>query len=151
MARRIAHVLLFFAGLAPGVWAVCIFPVDPRRAAVLAALAALGLALNGVALARPAFGLRLPLRIIACGTSLVVLASVMGMWHRIRMGYLPHLLAAGDPLARHYRATAQNLLWIAAAVFYVFVILVLLPGLPDRPGREGRAPGRRIDFRSYGR
>lgn len=127
MTRRIVHLVLLFAGLAPAVWAICIFSSDPRRAGVLATLAALGLGFNGIALARPQFGMRVPLRVMACGVGLIVIAGVIAMWQWLRDQYLPGLPASD--LARRAVAimAARNLLWIAAAVGYVVVTILVLP------------------------
>jgi len=151
MIRRIIHVALLFVGIAPVVWATCILSSDPRRAGVLAALAALGLGLNATALAKPDFGLRGPLRVVACGVALTVLAGVMAMWHQIRSDYLPRLPASGNALAERLTLAADNLLWIAAGVGYVvFTILIV-----SRPTKKSAPPSEkadgRIDFRRYGR
>ena len=151
MTRRIVHVVLLFVGIAPAVWAICTFGADTRRAAVLAALAALGLALNATALTRPAFGLRAALRLVACGVGLIVLAGVMAMWHWISDEYLP-LLPASDLARRRMALTAaHNLLWIAAAVVYVLASVLALP----RPAAGNDAPagkaGRRTGVGDFGR
>ncbi len=150
MARRIVHVVLFFAGLAPAVWAICIFNTDPRRAAVLVALATLGLALNGTALGKPEFGLRIPLRIIACGVALVVLAGVLAMWQWLRNELLP----AAPPSAAAQREVllmqSRNLIWIAAAVGYVLLTILILPIPAGKPDSQTGKP-KRIDFRKFGR
>jgi len=135
--RRILHTLLLFGGLAPAVWAACIFPDDPRRAGVLAALAVVGLVLNGVALKR---GLRIstPLRVIASGAALIVLAIVMTMWQRIRR---EHLGTPPTPDVERYRAAlmvARNLVWIGVGLVYVIVTLLVLPR-PSRPGTDWHA------------
>jgi hypothetical protein len=147
MLRRIAYVVLLFVGIAPAVWAVCVFSSDPRRAAVLAGLAVLGLGLNGVALAKPGFGIRGPLRVIACGVGLTVLASVMAMWHQIRTDYLPRVSASGDGLAERFALAAGNLLWIAGTVAYVLLTVLLLPRPAKRSEPPGENTGGRVDFR----
>lgn len=150
MGRRLLHAALLFAGFAPAVWAICIFATDPRRAAVLLTLAALGLALNAFALARPDFGLRVPLRVIAGGVALIVLGFYMAMWQWIH----GHLLPATPPVETDRREFLQmqsdNLLWIAVAVGYVFFTILILPIPPRKPGTHA-GPPRRIDFRRFGR
>lgn len=151
MKRRVTHAILLFAGLAPAVWALCALGNDARRAAVLGALAALGLGLNGVALATSRFGVRTPLRVIACGVALVVFGSVMATWHRIRSEYLPGLPPSEHALRGTMRLAAQNLVWIAAAVVYVIVTVLILPKpARKRPAQPGQATSR-IDFRRFGR
>jgi hypothetical protein len=150
MLRRIAHVVLLFAGLAPAVWAVCIFASDPRRASVLGGLAALGLSINGTALGKRDFGMRVPLRVIACGVALVVLATVMAMWQWLRRVYLPGL-PSGDSAERAVAlAASANLLWIAGALGYVLITILLLPRSEKPPGRSDSGE-QRIDFRRFGR
>lgn len=151
MLRRIVHVVLLFAGIAPVAWAICVLSSDARRAAVLAALAALGLGLNGVALVKPDFGIRLPLRVMACGVGLTVLASMMAMWHQIRRDWLPQLPTSGDALAERLMLAAGNLLWIAAAVGYVLVTVLLLPEPTKRANLQSDKASRQIDFRRRGR
>ena len=151
MLRRIAQVVLLFAGLAPAIWAVCIFGSDPRRASVLGALAALGLCINGTALAKRDFGLRVPLRVIACGVALVVLAAVMAMWHWLRKQYLPAVPTL-DVARRETAVTAAyNLLWIAAAVGHVVLTILILPAprTKSEPGADKAAQP--VDFRRFGR
>lgn len=148
MARRTAHFVLLFSGLAPAVWAVCIAPSDPRRAGVLLALAVLGFIFNGVPLARPNFGIAIPLRVIACGVALAVLAGVLAMWQWIRSAYLPDLPKANVVEREQAAAAARNLLWIAAAVAYVILTILILPVPPPKPRPD---KPERIDFRTYGR
>jgi hypothetical protein len=150
MTRRIAHVVLLFAGLAPAVWAMCAFSSDPPRASVLAALAALGLALNGTALGRPRFGMTVPLRVIACGVALAVVAGVMGMWQWLRSAYLPEL-PESDVMRREIAVTAaHNLVWIAAAVAYVILTILIMP-VPVGKSKPAADQPKRIDFRTFGR
>jgi len=154
LRRRLAHVILLFAGLAPAVWAICVFRPDPRRAAVLAALAVIGLGLNGVALAKPGFGIRTPLRVIACGVALILLAGVMAMWTRIQTEYLPGLerpLAADAARVQLLRMAAGNLLWITAATAYVALTLFVLPKPAKKPAPAADQTGKRIDFHQFGR
>ena len=150
MGRRLVHIALLLAGFVPAVWGICIFGSDPRRAAVLVALAVLGLALNGTVLARPTFGLRIALRIIAAGVALIVLASVMAMWQWIRGELLPAIPAAATARREILQTDSKNLLWIAASVAYVFLTVVILP-MPAEPGRPRSEEARRIDFRTFGR
>ncbi len=151
MIRRIIHAVLLFVGIAPAAWAICVLSSDPRRAGVLAALAALGLGLNGAALAKPNLGLRGPLRVMACGVGLTVMASVMAMWHQIRTNYLPHLPASGNALGERFTLVAGNLLWIAAAVVYVLVSVLALPRPAEKTESPTRRADRRLDFRGPGR
>jgi hypothetical protein len=141
MLRQITHAVLLFVGIGPASWAICVLTSDPRRAAVLAALAALGFGLNGTALARPDFGIRRPLRVMACGVGLAVLASVMAMWHQISTNYLPYLPASGNALGERFALVAGNLLWVAAGVAYVLVTVLALP----EPARKAGPPGDRSD------
>ncbi len=150
MSRRIVHVALLLAGFAPAVWGFCIFSSDPPRAAVLIALAVIGLALNGTVLARPTFGMRIALRVVAAGVALIVLAAVMAMWQWIRVELLPG--APTDPMARDtmLRAQSENLLWIAAGVAYVLLTVAILPIPSGKRAQQTAQPGR-IDFRTFGR
>jgi hypothetical protein len=150
MGRRIVHVALLLAGFAPAVWGVCIFMSDPRRAAVLISLAVLGLVLNATTLTKPAFGLRIALRVIAAGVALIVLAAVMAMWQWIRRELLPGI--PPDDVARReiVQADCENLLWIAGAVTYVLVSILILP-IPPGQSEPPAGESPRIDFRTYGR
>ncbi|MBU0616081.1 MAG: hypothetical protein KKI02_00020 [Planctomycetes bacterium] len=150
MGRRLVHIALLLAGFVPAVWGICIFGSDPRRAAVLIALAILGLALNGTVLTRPGFGLRIPLRVIAAGVALIVLAGVMAMWQWIRGELLPATPPAAGARHEILRTQSANLLWIAAAVAYVFVTVLIFPIPAEKGGPQtGRSDG--IDFRTFGR
>ena len=151
MTRRIIHVALLFAGLAPAVWAICVLSSDPRRASVLAALAALGLGLNGTALASPRFAMRSPLRVIACGVALIVVAGVLAMYQWIHTRYLPELLVSD--LARREIATAaaHNLVWIAVTGGYVMLTILILPARVSKGAPPtGKGKGR-VGFRTFGR
>lgn|GEM_PF-7119867 len=145
--RRAIHVILLFLGVAPAVWAVCIMADDPRRAGVLTALSALGLGINGAALAYPALGPRWPLRIIACGVGLAVLAGVMAMWQWIRTVLLPETPISAVARREILLLHLTNLLWIAASAAYVIVSLMILPV----PPKKADPPAGRIDFRTYGK
>lgn len=150
MDRRIVHVALLLVGFTPAVWGITIFTYDQQRAAVLIALGALGLALNGTALARPHFGLTVPLRVIAVGMSLIVLAGVLGMWQWIHSELLPGIPSAEVVRREILQTVAENLLWIAAAVAYVLVSILVLP-VPRRETTVRAGKPQRIDFRTYGR
>jgi hypothetical protein len=151
MKRRVVHVMLLLAGIAPAVWAVWIFSSDPRRASVLAALAILGLGLNGTALANPSFGMRAPLRLIACGVALVVLAGVLAMWQWLRNDFVPGLPVADVAGRGAAVMAAHNLVWIAAAVGYVLLTVLVLPS-PAKTSEPPRdKPGARIDSRRFSR
>jgi hypothetical protein len=150
MRRRVLHAALLFAGFAPAVWAICILPNDPRRGAVLIALAALGLVLNGTALARPDFGLRIPLRVIAAGVALVVLAGFMAMWQWVHGELLPATPPTAIARREMLQAQAENLLWIAAAIGYVFLTILILP-IPARKTELPAGKPGRVDFRTFGR
>ena len=149
MFRRIIHVSLLLVGLVPVVWAVCIIPTDPRRAGALIGLSALGISLNAAVLLKPGFGLRVPMRVIAAGVALVVLAGVMAMWNWVRNELLPstppELIARRELL----QAQAVNLLWITVTVAYVFLSILILPLLPPKPPPSDKPE--KIDFRTYGR
>jgi hypothetical protein len=151
MKRRVVHVILLFAGLAPGVWAVCVFAEDLRRAAVLAALTALGLGLNGAALGYPRFGVRNPLRVIACGVALVVLASVLQMWLWIRGEYLPGVPAVDVEQREMALLMLRNYIWITAAVMYVVVTVLVLRTPPGSSAPESGKARKRGSFHRYGR
>jgi hypothetical protein len=148
MWRRVAHSVFLFLGVIPCSWAVIILKDDPRRAGVLLILGCIGLAINGLSLASPAFGLRWPLRIIAGGVGLIVLAGVMAMWQWIRTQLLPETPPAA--LARREILQSQmiNLLWIAGVVVYVLLTIAIQP-IP--PAKKRPEKPRRIDFRTYGR
>jgi hypothetical protein len=150
MARRIVHITLLLVGFTPAVWGICIFAIDARRAAVLTALAALGLILNGTALARPRFGLTIPLRVIAVGVALIVLAGVMAMWQWLRGELLPGIPSADVVRREIVQTDSENLLWIAAAITYVLLSILVLPVPAEKPGPPAGQP-QRIDFRTYGR
>jgi hypothetical protein len=125
--RRKRHISLLLVGLVPVVWAVYAVSDDPRRAGVVAALALIGMGLNAGALVNPRFGVRAPLRIIACGVALIVLVGVIAMYRWIETEHLPTLPA--NDLARREvaRAAAHNLIWIAAAAAYVTLTVLAVP------------------------
>lgn len=151
MPRQIVHTALLFAGLAPAVWAFCIFPDDPRRAGVLAALAVLGLTLNGVALGYREFSVNTPMRVIASGVALIVLAIVMAMWQWVRR---EHLGRPPTPDVERYRAAltvSRNLVWIGTALVYVIVTILVLPGPAARRGARRDQIGKRLDSRRFHR
>jgi hypothetical protein len=150
MGRRIVHAALFLAGFAPGVWAICIFASDPRRGAVLLALAALGLALNLTVLAKPGFGLRIPLRVIAGGVALVVLAGFMAMWQWVHGELLPATPPTAVARRELLQMQSQNLLWIAATIGYVFLTILILP-IPAEKSEPRAGRPKRVDFRTFGR
>ena len=150
MDRRIVHAALFLAGFAPAVWAICIFASDARRAAVLLALAALGLALNATVLAKPGFGLRIPLRVIAGGVALVVLAGFMAMWQWVHGELLPATPPTAVVRREVLQMQSENLLWIAATIGYVFLTILILP-IPARKSEPQADQHKRIDFRTFGR
>ena len=110
---------------------------------MLAALAALGLALNGAALARRQFAIRTPLRVIACGVALIVLAGVMAMWQWLRKEYLPEVPVTDVARSAAAVTISRNLVWIAAALSYVIVTILVLPGAARQSGpRTGKTAGR---------
>lgn len=150
MVRRVLHFPLFFMGVAPVVWASCVFTVDPRRAGVLVVLGAIGLVLNAIVLSGKRLAVGVPLRIIACGMAVIVLAAVLGMWHWIRSELLP---PNPDPSNLEHAALlfqARNLIWIAGAAGYVLLTFLLLPLARPKPTPELNT-ARRVDFRTYGR
>ena len=150
MGRRLLHAALLSAGFAPAVWAICILTNDPRRAAVLLTLAALGITLNAIALAKPDFGLRVPLRVIAGGVALIVLGFYMAMWQWIHGRLLPATPPAATDRREMLQMQSDNLLWIVVAVGYVFLTILILPVPPRKPDSQA-GPPKRIDFRRFGR
>lgn len=148
MWRRPVHVVLLFLGIAPCAWAASIITTDPRRAAVLLGVGCIGLALNGCSLAYPRWGMRLPLRIIAVGVGMIVLAAVMAMWQWIRGELLPETPPAATAGRELLQGQMSNLLWIAGSVVYVLSSLAIRP-FPPR--KVTPVKPKRIDFRTYGR
>ena len=147
MWRRVTHSALLFIGIIPGAWAVTILAEDPRRAGVLLVLTCIGLALNGLALGYPKFGLRWPLRVIAGGMGLIVLAGVMAMWQWIRTHLLPETPITALDRRDQLHAQMINLIWIAGGVIYVLLALGIRPVPPPKRYEKPK----RIDFRTYGR
>lgn len=148
MWRRPVHVAFLFLGLVPCAWAVSIMTADPRRAGVLLVLSFIGMSINGLALLYPRAGLRVPLRIIALGVGLIVLAGVMAMWQWIRTQLLPEAPAAAFDRRNLLHDQMTNLVWIAGATLYVLLSLGIQP-VPPRKSVSDKP--KRIDFRTYGR
>jgi hypothetical protein len=94
--------------------------------------------------------MRVPLRVIACGVALVVLATVMAMWQWLRKEYLPGLPPGESAERAVALAASANLLWIAGALGYVVITILLLPR-SEKPAGEGDSGKQRIDFRRFGR
>jgi len=130
MVRRVTRLALLFAGLAPLSWALVIALSDPRRAALLAAIGAIGIGLNAALLARARIRIRFPLRFISCGVLLVVAGGVMAYWQWLRDVYVPRL--PQSDLARRAEAAevAVNLIWIAASLGYLLLCVLTLPPEP---------------------
>lgn len=150
MFRRVLHVALFFVGIAPVVWAACVFTVDARRAGVLVLLGAIGLLVNGLALSGKRLAISGAIRLIAVGISVMVAGAAMGVW-----SWMHTELTLIGPESENLDQTSllfqsRDLIWIAASVGYVLFSAMLLPSAPPKPPRDPNAR-QRIDFRTYGR
>jgi len=136
-ARRVMHLILLCGGGVPLLWAWQTYAADPRRSFVVAAVAALGVLLNLVALVRPAFGLRPWLRVLAVLLVGVIAATLALVRHRILTETLPEVLRE-DPELRHtLKLAAENLLRTVLAVAYLGLTVVALRGGPAQ-SRNGR-------------
>lgn len=136
MFRKLICAALLAAGAFPLVWALRIASEDPRRAAVIAALALLGILLNLVSLARDTLLLRPWLRALALAVTLVLLVAVVGGWAYLKQVEIPRLPRPAADIREHFDGIARNLLVVAATLAYVGVSILLLP----RPPRARATP-----------
>lgn len=133
MVRRVLSIALIFVGLAPISWALVIMTSDPRRAALLGAIGAIGIGLNAAVAARTRIAVRFPLRFMSCGVLLVVAGGVMAYRQWLGDVYLDRL-PEGDERSRAEAATALvNLLWIAGSLGYLLVTTLSLPAAKEPP------------------
>jgi len=136
-ARRIVHIVLLCGGGVPLLWAWQTHSADPRRSLVVAAVAALGVLVNLVALVRPAFGLRPWLRVLAMLLVGVIAATLALVRHRILTETLPEVPREDPELRRTLTLAAENLLRTVLAVAYLGLTVVALRGGRVR-SRNGR-------------
>ena len=147
MNRRVIHVILLLAGLIPLVWAVCVIGDDPRRGTVLILMATIGVILNALAVGERQIALTVPLRVIAAGVSLVVLAAIMLTWNRERL----QLPTVEPELVEPMKAGMRNLLWMAGTMIYLLASLLFMPRAWYEQKRKSTKPGEPIDFHTLGR
>lgn len=130
MSRKLICAVLLATGAFPLVWALRIALEDPRRAAVIAALAVLGVVLNLVSLARDTLPLRPWLRALALAVTLVLLVAVVGGWAYLAHVAIPRLPRPATDIREHFDGIARNLLVVAATLAYVAASILLLPRSP---------------------
>jgi hypothetical protein len=127
MFRRTLNALLLAAGVVALVWALRNLPGDPRRAAAVAGLAAVGIALNLTGLTRKTLDVRPWLRVLACAVAAIAAAAALLLWHRLIHEALPGV--PEDQLALREKVTTAgaSLLWITISLIYVGTAIALLP------------------------
>jgi len=135
MLRRSLNVLLMAGGGVPLVWALRSLSGEPRRAAALALLALIGIALNLTGLTRKTLNVRGWLRGLACAVAAVAAGASLLLWHRVTYDALPAIAKDDIVLRAKVASAGTSLVCIAVALIYVGVSMALLP--PRRPaGRE---------------
>jgi len=133
--RRIVNILLIGFGGVPLVWALRSYPADPRRAAAVAALVVIGIALNLTGLVRRDLNVRAWLRVLACGVAGVVAIATLLLWHQVTYGALPSVPEDDAVLRAKVALAGGSLLWIAVGLVYVGVSIGVLPR--RRPSARG--------------
>ena len=128
MLRRVINALLIVCGGVPLVWALRSLPSDARRAAAVAALAAVGIALNVTGLTVSTLNIRPWLRVLACVVAAAAAGGAVLLWHRISYEALPTVPEDEVVLRAKVELAGSGLLWIAAGLIYVGVSIGVLPG-----------------------
>jgi hypothetical protein len=127
MLRRIVNVLLIGFGGVPLVWALRSYAADPRRAAAVAALAVIAIALNLTGLVRRDLDIRGWLRVLACGVAGLAAIAALLLWHQITYDALPSVPKDDTVLRAKVTLAGGSLLWIAVGLVYVGVSIGVLP------------------------
>jgi hypothetical protein len=140
MLRRIVNALLIGFGGVPLVWALRSYPADPRRAAAVAALVVMAIALNLTGLVRRDLNVRAWLRVLACGVAGVVAIATLLLWYQVTHGAPPDVAEEDLAPRANVALAGKSLLWIAVGLVYVGVSIGVLPR--RRPSARG-APATR--------
>ncbi len=127
MLRRIVNLLLIAFGGVPLVWALRSYLADPRRAAVVAALAVIGIALNLTGLMRRDLNVRAWLRVLACAVAGVAAIATLLLWHQVTHETLPSVPQDDVVLRAKVALAGGNLLWMAVGLAYVGASIGVLP------------------------
>lgn len=137
--RRLLATGLLGAGVALLGVLVWHAPDDPRRSGVLVVIAVGGVGLNLIAVARRHLLVRAWLRNLLCVLGAVLLASLLGLSHYIRVSVLP-TVPESDPVLRLALSSWQSTVsWLSVAVGYFVLSVAVLPGPPGSVGdQEGR-------------